>query len=85
MLIFHLSCKRYFVRVFVSCPKPLIVTERPKEPNCGYGFVRFEDKRDRTKAMKDIEAGLIQFNGRAITGKELKPEFWPRAETRRYY
>lgn len=73
------------MRVFVHCPKPLIVTERPKDPNIGFAFIRFEDKRDRAKALEDIQAGRIIFNGKAVTAKELKPNFWPREETRRYY
>jgi hypothetical protein len=69
----------------VSCPKPLIVTQQTKDPNCGFAFIRFRDTRDREAAFTEVTEGRIQFNQQSIKGKILLPSFWPREETRRYY
>jgi hypothetical protein len=73
------------IRVVVDCPKPIIVTELIKGPNNGFAFVRFADRRDRDKALKDVQNGNFQFHGKTVTGKDIIPSFWPRESTRRYY
>ena len=45
---------RYGKIADVSCPKPLKVTERPREPNVGVAFVRFDDRRDLDVALADL-------------------------------
>lgn len=77
--------QRFGTIVDVSCPKPLVVTQQTKDPNCGFAFVRFSDQRDRTDAFHAIQNGKVQFSGQSIKAKELLPSFWPTEKTRRYY
>lgn len=71
--------------MFVNCPKPLVVTQLIKDENDGFGFVRFEDRRDRDAALRDVHEGKIVFRGKQVTGKEIVPGYWPKESTRRYY
>lgn len=77
--------EQYGKVVDVSCPKPLVVTQQTKDPNCGYAFVRFSDPRDRHLAIRDLGAGKVVFDGQVLRGKEILPSFWPTEQTRRYY
>lgn len=77
--------ERFGPIVSVNCPKPLIVTQQTKDPNCGFGFVRFQDPRDRQNAFDEISKGNIKFRDQSIKGKIILPSFWPTQETRRYY
>eukprot|EP01039_Chlorochromonas_danica_P000860 gene860-935_t len=76
---------RYGPIASVSCPKPLVVAERVLDPNCGYAFVRFHDKRDAKAAVQDIEEGKVHFNGQQVTGHLVYPSYWPSEKTRTYY
>jgi len=69
----------------VNCPKPIVVTQQIKDPNIGYAFVRFEDKRDREVALKAFNAGEISFHDSKVSVKPLVPAFWPTEQTRRFY
>jgi len=66
-------------------PKPLQVEKRPKEPNIGIGFVRFEDKRDVESALRDINRGGVELEGVVLRGEYAPPQFWPSERTRRYF
>jgi len=69
----------------VCCPKPLQVNLRPREPNVGYAFVRFDDKRDLEVALNDVNAEKVSFHGHISKGELLLPSYWPTERTRRYY
>lgn len=63
----------------------MVVTQQIKDENDGVAFIRFEDRRDRDAALRDVTEGKIVFRGKIITGKEIIPGYWPREGTRRYY
>lgn len=69
------------------CPKPLHVNEylKTKDPNCGYGFVRFLDVRDMKAALKSLENKEVVIDGNVLRGEEQPPLTWPTEKTRRYY
>ena len=69
----------------MSCPKTLLVTERPRDPNVGVAFVRFDDRRDLDVALADLTAAKITFDGQIIKGEMLRPGCWPTNQSRRYY
>lgn len=71
----------------VFFPKPLNVNAylSTKEPNCGYGFVRYGDVRDMKAALASIKEGNVVVDGNVITGEELPPHIWPTDKTRRFY
>ena len=69
----------------VYFPKPLQISIRPKGPNMGYGFVRFIDKRDLDKALRDIQERNIIIDGSTLEGEYVTPQYWPSDKTRRYY
>lgn len=77
--------ERYGRVMDVKCPKPLQVNLRIDEPNCGFGFIRFKDKRDLDDALIDLKAGKISFHGQVATGVYTPPSYWPEEKTRRYY
>lgn len=77
--------ERYGRVMDVKCPKPLQVNLRVADPNCGYAFVRYKDKRDLDDALADIKAGKVSFYGVTITGDYVAPIYWPTENTRRYY
>lgn len=76
---------RYGDIACVFFPKPLQIALRPKDPNMGYGFVRFHDKRDVDKALNDIHNGLVEISGQKIEGEYVPPQYWPSDKTRRFY
>lgn len=67
------------------CPKPLLVTERPRDPNVGHAFVRFADKRDLEAAVQAVRSGQVMFDGRRVQAEQIVPGYWPTEKTRRYY
>jgi hypothetical protein len=73
--------------ISVSCPKPLVVTQQTKDPNCGFAFIRYQDPRDLKAALFAIDSEKgVSFDGvHRIKGKEVTPSFWPTEASRRYY
>lgn len=69
----------------VTCPTPMLILEFTGDPNDGFAFVRYEDKRDLDRAFGAIERGDVVIDGFTVTGKVIPPRFWPNDKSRRYY
>ncbi len=69
----------------VACPKPLLVSEKTNDPNCGVAFVKFEDRRDLERAEQEVVKGHISFDGNPVRLQKSLPRYWPTEQTRRYY
>lgn len=80
----------------VYCPTSLNVVERNNEIhkaqhagtrfcNSGFAYVRFSDRRDYLRALRDVTAGKVIIDGARITGESLTPNQWPTDRTRRYF
>lgn len=82
--------------VDIYCPRSLGVNERNSMQhmaalrgssweNEGIAYARYSDRRDYTRAVRDLQAGRIVIDDAVLSGDPVTPFQWPSDRTRRYW